>query len=133
MQVAGVVEGLVELPPGPGLAAALAGVDLALVPNDRILGALRAQYRQLCHEQARMAAVVAEVGRCEGAVEPGAVVRLGAPERFAPGETRVALRWTRIAGAGRGGQARGAPRLDRADPLRPVPRAARRQVPPPQR
>jgi hypothetical protein len=84
-------------PPGPALAAALASVELAGVPNDRILEVLRAQYRQLCHEQALMAAVVCEVGRCAGFPQPGEIRRLPEPERFAPDETRAALCWTRRA------------------------------------
>lgn len=86
---------LAALPPGPGLAAALGAVELPTVPNDRMLEVLAAQHRQLCHEQARMAAVLAEVGRCSGYPEPGEVSRLAAPERYAPEETRAALRWTR--------------------------------------
>ncbi len=62
-----------------------------------MLEVLAAQYRQLCHEQARMVAVLAEVGRCAGYPEPGEVSRLAAPERYAPEETRAALRWTRRA------------------------------------
>lgn len=88
------------MPPGPALAAALAAVELALVPNDRILEILRAQYRQLSHEQARMAAVIAEVGRCEGYPEAGEVARLDAPERYASEETRAALCWTRRSAEG---------------------------------
>ncbi len=88
---------LTELPPGPGLAAALDTVGLAGVPNDQMLEVLAAQHRQLCHEQARMAAVLAEVGRCTGYPEPGEVSRLAAPERYAAEETRAALRWTRRA------------------------------------
>ncbi len=88
---------LTALPPGTGLAAALNDVDPARVPNDRMLEVLRAQYRQLCHEQARMAAVLAELGRCAGYPEPGAVDRLDVPERYAAEEARAALRWTRCA------------------------------------
>ena len=95
VQVGEVPEGLAELPPGPALAAALAGVDPAGVPNDRILAVLRAQYRQLYHDQARMAAVIAEVGRCAGDPEPGGVARLAQPARYGSAETRAALRWTR--------------------------------------
>ncbi|MDN5750350.1 MAG: hypothetical protein L0H64_17865, partial [Pseudonocardia sp.] len=95
MQTVVLPDGLAALPPGPGLAAALGAVELSAVPNDRMLDVLAAQYRQLCHEQARTAAVLAEVGRCEGYPEPGQVSRLPAPERYAPEETRAALRWTR--------------------------------------
>ena len=92
-----VLDDLTARPPGPELAAALAEMDLAGVPNDRMLEVLAAQYRQLSHEQARMAAVVAELGRCAGYPEPGHVDRLDAPERYASEESRAALRWTRRA------------------------------------
>ncbi|WP_300017812.1 HNH endonuclease signature motif containing protein [Pseudonocardia sp.] len=95
--VATLPDGLADLPPGPGLAAALDELDLSVVPNDRMPELLGAQYRQLCHEQARMAAVIAEIGRCEGYPGPGTVRRLDAPDRYAPDETRAALRWTRAA------------------------------------
>ncbi len=97
MQTAAVPDRLADVPPGPALAAALGAVELGAVPNDRLLDVLAAQYRQLCHEQARMAAVLAEVGRASGYPEPGEVSRLAAPERYAPEETRAALRWTRRA------------------------------------
>jgi hypothetical protein len=90
-------DGLAVLPPGPGLAAALGTIELTQVPNDQILEVLRAQYRQLCHEQARTAAVLAEVGRCAGFPQPGEVHRLPVPERFAAEESRAALCWTRRA------------------------------------
>ncbi len=82
------------MPPGPALAAGLAAVDLATVPNDRILAILLAQHRQLCHEQARTAAVLAEIGRCAGAYRPGEVTRLAQPNPFGPEESRAALAWT---------------------------------------
>lgn len=88
---------LAVMPPGPGLAAVLGSIEPAQVPNDRMLELLRAQYRQLCHEQARMAAVLAELGRCSGFPRPGEVHRLPEPDRFAAEESRAALRWTRRA------------------------------------
>lgn len=88
---------LAALPPGPELAAVLGAVRLSSVPNDRMLEILTAQHRQLCHDQARMAATLAELGRCAGGTRPGQVARLGATDRYAPDETRAALRWTRTA------------------------------------
>lgn len=81
--------------PGPALAAVLAAIPLAWVPNDQILAVQRAQYRQLAHEQARMAAVIAEVGRCEGFPPPGRVIRCAVPGPYAAEESRAALSWTR--------------------------------------
>ena len=88
---------LAAMPPGPGLAAVLGAVDLSAVPNDRMLEVLAAQHRQLCHDQARMAATLAELGRCSGLLEPGQVARLAGLDRYAPDETRAALHWTRTA------------------------------------
>jgi hypothetical protein len=97
MDAAVVPEGLAAMPPGPGLAAALGAIELGRVPNDRMLEVLVAQHRQLSHEQARMAATLTEVGRCDGIPAPGAIARLAEPDRYAPEETRAALRWTRNA------------------------------------
>lgn len=58
-----VSEGLAELPPGPRLAAALAAVDVARVPNNELPAVLVAQSRQAAHEAARLLGVIAEVGR----------------------------------------------------------------------
>jgi hypothetical protein len=97
MQTTTPPEGLAAMPPGPRLAAALHQLELASVPNDRILDVLQAQYRQLCHDQALMTATIAEVGRCDAADTPGYVTRLDEPGRYAPDESRAALRWTRRA------------------------------------
>lgn len=88
---------LAAVPPGPELATVLGAVRLSSVPNDRMLEVLTAQHRQLCHDQARMAATLAELGRCSGDTQPGQVARLAATDRYAPDETRAALRWTRTA------------------------------------
>jgi hypothetical protein len=95
MQVAEVPGGLAAIAVGAELGAALHTISPAQVPNDRILDVLAAEYRQLCHHQARIAAVLAEVNRSPGSAAPGQVVRSQTPDRFAPDETRAALRWTR--------------------------------------
>ncbi|MGQ0482494.1 MAG: DUF222 domain-containing protein [Pseudonocardia sp.] len=97
MGAAVMTDGLAVMPPGPGLSATLGAIELSRVPNDQMLEVLRAQHRQLCHEQARMAAVIAEVGRCAGFSEPGQVRRESTPGRYAAEETRAALRCTRRA------------------------------------
>lgn len=97
MDAAVIPEDLAAMPPGAGLSAALCAIKLSRIANDQILQILQAQYRQLCHEQARMAAVIAEVGRCEGHSEPGQITRLDTPEYHASEETRAALRFTRRA------------------------------------
>ena len=66
-----VPRGLADLPPGPELGVLLAGIDVSRVPNGRILEVLRAESRQLAHQQARLFAAMAEVGRCESPRIPG--------------------------------------------------------------
>ncbi|WP_037066711.1 HNH endonuclease signature motif containing protein [Pseudonocardia acaciae] len=84
--------GLAELAPGPELCAALAQVWLGAVPNDQVIEVLRAQARQLAHEQARMLATLVEVSR----TTPGLVGPARADEAYewASGEISAALRWT---------------------------------------
>jgi len=88
---------LAAMPAGPALAAALGAIELARVPNDRMLDVLAAQYRQLSHEQARTIAPLAEIGRCDAISVAGAVTRVSEPGQYAAEETRAALRWTRNA------------------------------------
>ena len=76
---ASVPPGLADLPPGPELGALLAGIDVSRVPNARILDVLKAESRQLAHQQARLFAAMAEVGRCESPDSPGAVARAAEP------------------------------------------------------
>lgn len=97
MEAAVVPDGLAELPAGAELGAALHAFSLDSVPNDRMLDVLRAQYRQVAHEQARMAATLVELGRCDGVPAPGVVSRSDRPDELAVHETRAALRWTRRA------------------------------------
>ena len=95
MQSVQVPEELAAIPAGPELAAALHALPLAQVPNDHMLDVLTAQYRQLSHTQARMAAVLTELARCPGHPVPGQILRTDEPDRYASEETRAALRWTR--------------------------------------
>ncbi|WP_346276537.1 DUF222 domain-containing protein [Pseudonocardia sp.] len=93
------------LPPGPELGALLAGLDLALIPNDHVVDVLRAHARQVAHEQARMLAAIVEVGRstpfpdptdAEGRKVLGAR-RLMAVHEWASGEIAAALTLTSTA------------------------------------
>jgi len=97
MQVTEVPEELAAIAVGAEMGAVLHTIDPAQVSNDRILDVLTAEYRQLCHHQARVAAVLAELARSPGTAAPGQVVRSATPDRFAPDETRAALSWTRQA------------------------------------
>ncbi len=84
-------EDLAQRAPGPELAAALAGIELPRLTGFDAVEVLRAEYRQLAHAQARVLAVLAEVGCCEDA---DSLVRVE-PGQFAAEEARAALVWTR--------------------------------------
>src|SRR6266545_5060081 len=89
-------EGLAEMPPGPELAAVLAGVDLSRLSGLDCVTVMRAQHRQATHEQARLLATIAEVGRC-GIGPDDQLPRMDAPDEFSADEIRGALVWTRTA------------------------------------
>ena len=87
------LDGLAELPPGPELAAALAGLDPLSVPNDRMVDILQARARQLAHDQSQLFAALYETARRA----PGVVAdvrRRAAPYEWASGEIAAALTWT---------------------------------------
>lgn len=92
-----VPEGLAEMPPGPGLAAALATLDLPGMAGDDVVDVMLAQSRQLAHEQARMFAVLSEVICRRPFAGPGEVRRAETPELYGADEVRAALAWTRRA------------------------------------
>ncbi|MGH3614320.1 MAG: HNH endonuclease signature motif containing protein [Pseudonocardia sp.] len=91
-----------RIPPGADLAAALGGLDLAGVPNDRVVDVLQAQYRQLAHDQARMLATIVEVSRSTPFSDPDDpdVQKACGPRRalaayeWASGELAAALTFT---------------------------------------
>lgn len=97
--------GLAEMPPGPGLAATLAGLDLARVPDELTVTVLQAQYRQVAHEQARLLQAIVEMGRCTPLSDPDdpflramhGVARLRAVQEWASGELAAALTLTGVA------------------------------------
>jgi hypothetical protein len=84
MESGRVTAGLAELAPGPELAAALATIELAAVPNGEIITVSR----QRAYEEARFLTVVAEVGRRDPGGELDEVARLARPARYGPDETR---------------------------------------------
>jgi hypothetical protein len=89
-------EGLADMPPGPALAAVLAGIDLARLSGADCVEVLRARHRQLSHEQARFMATMVEVGVC-GIGPDDQLPRMAAPDEFSADEIRGALSWTRTA------------------------------------
>jgi len=108
MQVVELPDGFPEIPPGPVLAAVLAGLDLAQVANDDVVTVLRAQHRQVAHEQARLLAAVVEVARSTPFSDPEdphvralfGVQRAQAVQEWASGEIAAALTLTSAAADG---------------------------------
>ena len=88
--------GLADLPPGPELAAVLAGIDLSRLGGLDCVEVMRAQHRQVAHEQARLMAAMVEVAVC-GVGPDDALARMDAPDEFSADEIRGALVWTRAA------------------------------------
>ena len=80
---------MAEIPPGPTLGAALAQIDPTWLCGDDQVEVLRAQHRQLAHEQARMLSALVRVGHAT----PG-VQRLAVVSSWAGGEIAAALHWT---------------------------------------
>ena len=88
---------LADMPAGPRLAAALARIDSARVPNNDLLALLVAQSRQAAHEAARLLGVIAEINRAVPTFDDAAVARLDRPVSHAADEVRAALAWSRRA------------------------------------
>ncbi len=87
---------LADLPPGPTLGAALAGIDRSILNGyDRVL-VLRAQARQVAHEQARLLADLVAVADCPPAPDLSGASPREADE-FISCEIAAALTWTRQA------------------------------------
>ena len=89
-------DGLAEMPPGPELAAVLATIDPRRLGGLDCVEVMRAQLRQVSHEQARLMAAMVEVGLC-GVGPDDALPRMDAPDEFSADEIRGALVWTRAA------------------------------------
>jgi len=87
-------EGVACLPPGPGLAAVLAGVDLSrLAPGD-VFTVLAAQARLVAHDQARLLAVLWEAGRVRYDEAAGPLSRSPELGRFSADEAAFTLHWS---------------------------------------
>ena len=91
-----VPEGLAEIPPGPRLAAVLSEIDLARLTGFDCVRVLKAQYRQVNHERARLMAAMVEVGLC-GLGPDDQPHRRMVPDEFSADEIRAALVLTRRA------------------------------------
>jgi hypothetical protein len=89
-------EGLALVAPGPVLAGVLAGIELSRLSGYDCVEVLKARYRQLNHERARLMATMVEVGLC-GIGPDDELPRVVAPDQFAADEIRAALVLTRRA------------------------------------
>lgn len=95
-QVVALPEDLAAMPPGPGLAAGLASIDLAATANEDLPVVLQARYRQVAHEQAGLSEVMAQIG----VADPErwfSAARRPRPQKYWSDEVRAALTWTRRA------------------------------------
>ncbi|GAA4591293.1 hypothetical protein GCM10023194_50210 [Planotetraspora phitsanulokensis] len=90
-----IAEGLAEMAPGPELAAALGGLDLARLSGYDAVVVLQAYARLEAHVQARKAAIMAEVGLYVPA--PGDMTKMAVPDKCSADEIRAALTLTRRA------------------------------------
>ncbi len=89
-------EGLAEVAPGPELAGVLAGIELSRLSGYDCVEVLKARYRQVNHERARLMAAMVEVGLC-GIGPDDELPRRSVPDEFSADEVRAALVWTRRA------------------------------------
>ena len=89
-------EDLADIAPGPELSGVLTGLDLSRLGGFDCVEVLKAQYRQLNHDRARLMAAMVEVGLAD--IGPDDQPRrLSAPTEFSPDEVRAALVLTRRA------------------------------------
>ncbi|MGH3913506.1 MAG: DUF222 domain-containing protein [Pseudonocardiaceae bacterium] len=86
---------LADIPPGPRLAQALSGIELARLSGFDCVEVLKARYRQLNHDRAQVMAAMVEVGLCGPAHDD--LARMPAPDEFSADEIRAALMLTRRA------------------------------------
>ncbi|MGH3798694.1 MAG: DUF222 domain-containing protein [Pseudonocardiaceae bacterium] len=89
-------EDLAEVAPGPELARVLAGIELSRLSGYDCVEVLKARYRQVNHERARLMATMVEVGLC-GIGPDDELPRRAVPDEFSADEVRAALVLTRRA------------------------------------
>ena len=82
--------GIENLPPGPQLAAALAGLDLARLSSHDLYVLLGVQARQANHEQARLLAVLLEAARSR----PDTLARTTELDQYSAGQAGFELTWS---------------------------------------
>jgi hypothetical protein len=93
------IDQAVDLPPGPRLSAALAGLPWAEIPNARLVEVLQARSRQRAYDEAGLLAGLAEIARAVPlaklpADDPAAVARAAEDVEWAAHEIAAGLTWT---------------------------------------
>lgn len=88
---------LEEMPPGPALAAALAGIDRDRLNGFDLVVLMQARARQIAHEQPQLLADAVAVAHCPPGHADSPVARTKDFAAYAADEIRVALTWTRRA------------------------------------
>jgi hypothetical protein len=83
-------EDLAEIPSGPELARVLAGIEPSRLSGYDCVEVLKAQYRQVNHERARLMAAMVEVG-LRGIGPDDELPRMAIPDEFSADEIRAAL------------------------------------------
>ncbi|GAA2902071.1 hypothetical protein GCM10010472_70340 [Pseudonocardia halophobica] len=100
MQLTGCLPaGLADMPPGPELGAALAGIELSAVPASERLTVLEAWHRQDSHTRAGFYRAMVAVGYADPTT-PDSAEDLPDPHLDWTDEVRAALAWTRRAADG---------------------------------
>ncbi|MGH3614905.1 MAG: DUF222 domain-containing protein [Pseudonocardia sp.] len=87
-------DGLATIPPGPGLVAALAEIELDQVADGDAVNVLAASARQLAHEQARFFAAMVQVGRAATAQARKDTAHRNLGWEWVGAEIGAALTWT---------------------------------------
>jgi hypothetical protein len=88
--------GLTDIAPGLELAGVLAGIELSRLSGYDCVEVLKARYRQVNHERARLMATMVEVGLCDSGPDDE-LPRIAEPDEFSADEIRTALVFTRNA------------------------------------
>lgn len=96
MQPEKVPEGLADLPPGPALCTALAGIDPTRVANGDTVDLLQGWRRLGSYVLAQEMTAMAEVGRCDPYAVPDHHVRTDRPDRGCGPEIAAALTITEL-------------------------------------
>ena len=90
-------EGFADLPPGPGLAVALAQVDEARLSSDDLHTVTLARSRQVAHEQARLLSCMLETAYAGYHDDGEPLVRSRVLDEFSGDQLAFTLSWSRSA------------------------------------